>query len=429
MKILLINFIDVGGGAAMAAVRLVTALNEHGIYARLGVAEKKSSSPYVFVLPKKKYSLVVRFARKLLNFIKNFFHSLTKRLPHPFSFRTSNGILHSTNFHSETDINWINNSDFDVVNLHWICGIICNKDISKIKKPIVWTMHDSWPCCGAEHHPNIAENDTRWHDGYFRQNKPKSTKGIDLCRKVWNQKKKYLSNKNIVFIAPSTWEHDILKSSSLFGYCECKIIPNIIDHSIFYQKDKETVRKLLGIPRNKTVLGFGAAYACDIDNPKSMKGSYYLIEALQKLKNPEKYFLVIFGPAGNAFTSKISIPFFASGYISNPNILACLYSACDCIINPSLIENLPTVCLESISCGVPVVAFDVGGTRDIIVHKQTGFLVTPYKIDELEEGIEWCIEHFVELSNKCIEKATLDFDLEETVRKMISVYNKVSCIN
>ena len=41
MKILLINFTDAGGGAAIAAVRLVTALNEQGIYARLGVSEKK----------------------------------------------------------------------------------------------------------------------------------------------------------------------------------------------------------------------------------------------------------------------------------------------------------------------------------------------------------------------------------------------------
>ena len=58
MKILLINFSDTGGGAAIAAVRLVNALNENGIYARLGVLKKKSSNPYVFKLPQK---------RKLIN--------------------------------------------------------------------------------------------------------------------------------------------------------------------------------------------------------------------------------------------------------------------------------------------------------------------------------------------------------------------------
>ena len=64
MKILLINYTDAGGGAAIASLRLVTALNEHGFYARLGVKEKKTSSPYVFELPKKKQSIFLRKASK-----------------------------------------------------------------------------------------------------------------------------------------------------------------------------------------------------------------------------------------------------------------------------------------------------------------------------------------------------------------------------
>lgn len=423
MKILLINFADVGGGAAMASVRLVTALNEKGIYARLGVPQKKSSNPYVFELPEKKHSRICKKIKKLSNFLQKGFEPIKIRLPKIYSFKTTNGIAHTTNFTSETDINWINNSDFDIVNLHWINGVICNKDIAKITKPIVWTMHDSWPCCGAEHHPNIAENDTRWKEGYYRNNKPKTTKGFDLCRKVWNQKKKYLSNKKITFIAPSKWEHDILKSSKLFGNSECHIIPNIIDSSIFYQKDSDCIKALFNIPKDKIILGFGAAY--DIDNPKSMKGSYYLIDALSKLKNPEKYFVVIFGPAGETFTKKISLPFFASGYISNPNILSCLYTICDCIINPSLIENLPTTSLESLFCGVPVVSFDVGGSSDIVVHKETGWLATPYKPEDLTEGIEWCVTHKKQLSLNCLEKSRKDFDKKIILDRNIELFSNL----
>lgn len=424
MKILLINFSDVGGGAAMAAIRLVTTLNEKGVYARLGVPEKKSSNPYVFELPQKHSSYIYKKFRKLNTFIYKGFYPIISRIPNPFSFKTTNRIAHTTNFKSKTDVKWINNSEFDLVNLHWINGVICNKDIAKISKPIVWTMHDSWPCCGAEHHPNIMENDTRWKDGYYRNNKPKTTRGIDLCRKVWKQKRKYLSKMNITFIAPSTWEHDILKSSALFRNCECAIIPNIIDNSIFYQKDSASIKKLFNIPDNKIILGFGAAY--DIDNPNSMKGSYYLIESLSKLKNPEKYFIIIFGPSSNSFTSKISIPFFASGYISNPNILSCLYSVCDCFINPSLIENLPTTSLESIFCNTPVVCFDVGGSSDIIVHKETGWLATPYNTDEIVEGIEWCIQNKTDLSKKCFEKAVKDFYKDDIISKTISLYKRLT---
>ena len=423
MKILLINYTDSGGGAAIAALNLVTTLNEHGCYARLGVFDKKSNSQYVFELPRKNHSLFFKFLRKISDYLKKIFSPLIKRFPYPFQFNTTNRILHTSNLKSETDINWINNSDYDIVNLHWISDVICIKDIAKITKPIVWTMHDSWPCCGAEHHPNILENDTRWKEGYYRNNKPATTKGTDLCRKVWNQKKKYLSQKNIVFTAPSKWEHDILKSSSLFGHCKCEVIPNIIDNSIFYPKDKKSIRKNFNLPEDKIILGFGAAY--DIDDPKSMKGSYYLLETLNKIKEPEKYFLIIFGPASESFTNKISIPFFASGYISNPVILSCLYNACDCVINPSLIENLPTTCLESIFCGVPVVAFDVGGTSDIVVHKQTGYLAESYKSEQLALGIQWCIENKDKLSKNCIKKATCYFNKTNTIKKMIDLYSNV----
>lgn len=422
MRILLINFTDVGGGAAVAAVRLVTALNEHGMYARLGVLEKKSACPYVFELPRKKHTIFFKIFKKTRNFTRTLFNPIIKRLPNPFKFQTTNGIAHTTNFHSDTDINWINASDFDVVNLHWISGVVSNKDIAKIKKPIVWTMHDSWPCCGAEHHPNIAEGDTRWREGYYRRNKPATTKGIDLCRKVWKQKKKYLAGKKIVFTAPSQWERDVLKSSALFDHCECEVIPNVIDHSVFCPKGKNTARQLLGIPSDKIVIGFGAAY--DIDNPKSMKGSYYLIDALQKLKNPENYFLVIFGPASDVFTSKVSLPFFASGYVANSAILSCIYSLCDVVVNPSLIENLPTTCLEAISCGVPCIAFNVGGTSDIVVHEKTGYLVHPYKSEELSEGIEYCIKNREELSKNCLLKAKKDFSGDDIIKKMINVYRK-----
>ena len=411
MKVLLINYTDAGGGAAIAALRLVNALNENGVYARLGVKVKKTSSPYVFELPQKKRSFFTKLARKISSRLNRYF----------FRFETTNGILHSTNFKSDTDINWINSSEYDVVNLHWIIDTVSIRDITQIKKPLVWTMHDSWPCCGAEHHPNLAENDTRYKDGYLKRNKPKTTNGTDLCRKVWNQKKKYLSNKEIVFTAPSTWEHGILKASSLFWNRQCWIIPNIIPESVFYPRNRQAIRQAFNIPEDKTVIGFGAAY--DIDNPKSMKGSFYLLEALKKLSNPEKYFLLVFGPAGEAFTSRISIPFFASGYISNENILASLYSACDVTVNPSLIENLPTICLESLFCGVPSVAFDTGGTKDIVIHKETGWLATPFKAEELAEGIEWCTEHKEELSENCLKKAERDFNNRKIAEAFTACFN------
>ncbi|MDD6488052.1 MAG: glycosyltransferase [Spirochaetales bacterium] len=421
MKILHLNYTDTGGGAAIAALNLVEEQNKNDIDAKLGVIEKQTASQFVISVAKKRNVLI-----KIIDTINFIFDYMRKCInPSPFLFfKTTNGILHSKNNKTLADIKWINNSDFDVVHLHWInSNMLTVKDIAKIKKPIVWTMHDSWPFCGAEHHPNVLENDNRYQSGYYRNNKPKSTHGIDLCRKVWNKKKKYLQNKEIVFISPSTWERDCLKQSKLFSNKQCFVIPNIIQKDIFRPLDKIAVRNFLQIPNDKKIIGFGAAY--DVDNPRGIKGSYYLLQLLNKLPVSDDYFLVIFGSVSADFTSKINVPFFASGFVHNPLILAQLYNACDCFILPSLIESFGLTTCESICCGIPVVAFDVGGTNDIIKHKTNGYLARPYDVDDLLAGVEYCIENYGTLSINCLEKAKKDFDNDIIIKQHLEVYETI----
>ena len=191
MKILHLNYTDIGGGSAIAALNLVEAQNKNGIEAKLGVIKKQTNFPFVISLLKKR-----NFFVKLLNgvvyaiqYILSYIKIYNLDFPCLF-FKTTNGIIHSKNNKTLIDVNWINNSDFDIIHLHWInANMISIKDIAKIKKPIIWTIHDSWPFCGAEHHPNVLENDDRYKIGYYKYNKPKSTKGIDLCRNIWNKKK------------------------------------------------------------------------------------------------------------------------------------------------------------------------------------------------------------------------------------------------
>lgn len=421
MKILHLNNTDTGGGAAIAALNLVEEQNKNGIDAKLGVIEKQTASPFVISVEKKR-SLFVKIS-DTLSFFCTYIKECITTSPFLF-FKTSNGILHSKNNKTLADVKWINNSDFDIVHLHWInANMFSIKDISKIKKPIVWTMHDSWPFCGAEHHPNVLENDERFKIGYYKNNKPKSTHGMDLCRKVWNKKMKYLKNKDIVFISPSTWERDCLKQSKLFSDKQCFVIPNIIQKDIFTPLDKNAVRKILKIPNNKKIIGFGAAY--DVDNPKGIKGSYYLMQLLQKLPKPDDYFLVIFGSVSAGFTSKINVPYFSSGFVHSPVILSQLYNACDLFILPSVVENLPTTCIESSCCGVPVVAFDVGGTKDIIEHKVNGYLAKPYDVDDLLKGVEYCMLNTESLSANCLKKMYQNFDNDKIIQQHFEIYESI----
>lgn len=413
MKVLLLNTNDSGGGAAIGAVRLTNALNEAGIDATLGVVNKQSDNPHC-----------VDVMKKHIFFKRAFFAVLEKIL---FSFfKTSNSILHSLNWYSKIDVKKINESDCDIVHLHWINGnMISIRDIAKITKPLVWTMHDSWVCCGAEHHPNILENDERYTQGYTRDNKPKSTKGLDICRHVYNRKKKYFAGMNkLQFIAPSEWECSVLKGSKLFGNNKCTVIHNLIDRTVFKPLDnKDEIKRKLGLSPDKKVIGFGAAY--DVDNPRSLKGGRYLLDALKKLPNPSEYQFLIFGRANEKFTRNIEIDALYMGYIGDPAKMAELYNLCDVFVCPSVIENLPYTCLEAICCGTPVAAFNTGGIPDVVEHKYNGYLAKPFDTDDLAVGIRYVLENKAALSQNALIKAERDFDSRTLVQKHVEVYESL----
>ena len=73
-------------------------------------------------------------------------------------------------------------------------------------------------------------------------------------------------------------------------------------------------------------------------------------------------------------------------------------------------------------------AFDVGGTGDIIVHKETGYLAAPYDAAELAVGVEWCVEHGGELTKNCLEKAARDFDEKDIIEKYLKLYEDIQNI-
>lgn len=419
MNILILNYTDTGGGAAIGAYRLAEALNNYGIKAILGVIKKQTDAPFVQCFARKKF-LFTKVFSKIISILVN------------YCFKTSNKIFHSLNLFTLIDINMINESDFDLVNLHWICDDTINaKDISKIKKPIVWTMHDSWPACGAEHHPNVLENDMRYTQKYTHKNKPASTKSIDICKLAWKNKYRYLHKKNITFTAPSNWEAQVLRDSSLFGHRKCYVVPNLIDHTVFRPMTKEEIvnaKKLFGLDLKKKTVCFGAAD--NINNQKSIKGGYFLAEALKLLKDKDKYQLVVFGSSNQKFASDVGIKkTFFTGYQSTPQMLRIFYALSDVFVCPSIIENLPFTCLESICCGTPVAAFDVGGIPDIVEHKRNGYLAKPYDVQDLAKGIEYVFQNRNELAKNAIEKSLRDFDSDKTVGKYIEVYKNAITVN
>ena len=112
------------------------------------------------------------------------------------------------------------------------------------------------------------------------------------------------------------------------------------------------------------------------------------------------------------------------GYISDSHTLAALYSLADVMVVPSLTENLSNAIMESLSCGTPVVGFDIGGNSDMIDHQKNGYLAKEKDSEDLAQGIEWCLAHNVKgtLSKNAQKKVMENYTIEKVSEQYKALY-------
>ena len=97
------------------------------------------------------------------------------------------------------------------------------------------------------------------------------------------------------------------------------------------------------------------------------------------------------------------------------------------MIVPSLQENLSNAIMESLCCATPVVGFRIGGNSDMIVHKKTGYLATPFEPEDLKNGIEWVLNSpdYDTLCKNAREKVIKEFDSAVVAKQYIELYKKI----
>ena len=202
MKVSIINQSDINGGAARAAYRLHQALLVQGIDSRMYV-NQAIAGDWTVNVPEKKIQKIADIVRIPLGIL------FTKLL------KTENSVLHSPAFIPSHWPKIMNLTNPDVVNLHWLGGEMMSiEDIKKIKKPIVWTLHDMWAFCGAEH----VSIDNRWRDGYTTMNRPSHETAFDLNKWTWNRKRSHWK-RPMHIVTPSRWLADCVKQSKLNAQC------------------------------------------------------------------------------------------------------------------------------------------------------------------------------------------------------------------
>ena len=309
-------------------------------------------------------------------------------------------------------------SDADILHFHWVSdGMISMKSLGRLMKsgkPVVWTMHDMCAFTGGCHY---SEECNKYESRCGECPALSSSVNSDLAGRIFEGKAKAYSGTRVYPVGCSRWIAECAGKSSLMRGFSPVSIPNPINTGTFNVIDKITARELLGLPKDKKLILFGAESA-ESDRRKGFKELCSALMGLDK----NKYTCVVFGN-GVDVSQEIGIDTLSLGYISDDFHLKCVYNAADVFVCPSLYENLANTVMESLSCGTPVAAFGIGGMKDMINHRINGYLAKPYDTDDLAEGIRFCVAG--DLRKSARESIENRFSYDIIGKKYKELYDRV----
>lgn len=418
MKVLLINTFENRGGAAVACKRLMTSLKKQGGGVKMLVRDKRSADPDVVSVNK-------TGPDKRINNLRFVYERLVIWLNNLFSRKDLFAVSLGNAGVDVSDHPLV--QEADIIHIHWINqGFLSLKSIEKLirlNKPVVWTMHDMWPCTGICHHARDCSHYTdHCGDCFFLRRSGQK----DLSYRIF-QKKLRVGYENILFVACSEWLRTKAEKSGLLEHSKILTIPNPLDTDLFSPSDKLEVRKKLGLSQNSCFLLFGAAKVGD-----ARKGFKYYFEALRLLNHamPElngKLELLFMGDAGLEVPGDIPYPAHFTGFLTDEGKIADWYNAATLFVLPSLEENLPNMIMESMACGTPVVGFDTGGIPEMIDHKCNGYVARYKDSRDLMEGIAWglSLPDVKDVSENARKKVTDCYSEKMIAERFLQLYSEL----
>lgn len=366
MRILHVSSTDIVGGAGRAAYRLHQGLVAAGFHSSMLVSEKHSDDDGVAMVPRGE------------------------------DFATGCGGLAQRHYiHDQRSQHW--NTHFslawpgvdlcghpsvreaDIIHLHWLWDFQSASTLAglmNLGKPVVWSFHDQRAMTGGCHYSaGCAGYETGCESCPQLKADPAGLTAAALADQMQSWRR-----DEVTVIGLSHWMADCARRSLIWRDSRIEVIPNAVETESFVPGDKAECRRRLGIPEHVRCVLFGADFGEEI-----RKGFRGLMRAVSRclddpwfaseLRQGRIRFICFGNPDPQAVSGPV--PIHALGYLTNDADLATAYSAADFFVLPSLEDNLPNTVLESMSCGTPVLALDVGGARDMVIEGRTGWLVPP----------------------------------------------------
>jgi len=369
MKIVHISTYDILGGAARAAYRLHSGLKGQGYSSQMVVRKKQSSDPDVIgVTPldtgqenERELFCYAAIQDRYINANRTKLSNTIFSLPYPgYDLSKLPEVIGA-----------------DVLNLHWVAYYQSPFTITallRLGKPVVWTLHDQWAFTGGCHYTAGCES----YISDCSDCPQLASDPYSLPAGVLKDKIELFSGLSLTVVSPSRWLAECVKNSALFGRMRVAVIPNGVETDIFRPISKMRAKKLLGLPPDTMTVLFGAEYGSE-----RRKGFKELAAAIGHcLSDPwfeakareDKVRILCFGQPDERIDS-IKIPVISLGYLKSDQKVREAYNAADVFIQSSLEDNLPNTVLEAMSCGTPVIGFDVGGIPDMVQDGSEGRII------------------------------------------------------
>ncbi|MCU0497195.1 MAG: glycosyltransferase family 4 protein [Anaerolineae bacterium] len=410
MKVLHLNIHEQNGGASRAAHRLYQGQRAAGLDAQMVVLRKTSRDPNVITLPMSRLQQTIR--RRTVRFER----------PSLSRYPNYQGTPWSVGWLSAPVAKFALREQPEIVHLHWVGdGYLSVESIAQLPGPIVWTMHDMWPLTGGCHYTGGCD---RFHQMCGACPQLGSSTLRDLSRWTMTQKRRYWFGLDLTLVAPSHWLAESARASLLMGAFRIEVIPNGIDLKVYRPFDQGFAREVLNLADSSKKLILFGAYRVDDER----KGFHHLQAALASLSELDRsdVALVVFGESHPL--PPMGVPVHYVGTLQDDRLLALLYSAVDVFVAPSLQDNLPNTVMEAMACGVPCVAFDVGGMPDMITHQSNGYLARAFDPLDLGRGINWVIEdaeRWAGLSAQARQDTIDRFDVRQIAQRYADLYADV----
>jgi putative colanic acid biosynthesis glycosyltransferase len=274
--------------------------------------------------------------------------------------------------------------------------------------PVLWTNHDAWlatgRCCSFD-----SVGCQKWQEGCGHcphRNLYRKAVLFDKSAFFFSKKRTLVSLVKPVLVAPSHWLGGILSKA---GYPDVQILPNPIDLS-FYKPGEKNQTILAWAKGRKVILATG--------NPLGeTKGLKEVISLSQKL-DPQRFLVVAGGVVDSISAPNLKL----YPKITTPKEMAAFYNAGDVFINFTQEDNLPTVNIEALACGTPVVTHDVGGAKEMIKEGVGGY---SFKKNTADEAIPFIEKALLLSERNAIAETVKDFSKETVCQRYLDLYRSL----